>query len=82
MKPMTRVREGWRQREGLLPKSWHVGGTERRPSWLEHARVREAVVGHEVTELGRGRVGSWVIREASKAQTQAMFPEAVNADVH
>lgn len=39
-------------------------------------------MGHEVTELGRGRVGSWVIREASKAQTQAMFPEAVNADVH
>lgn len=46
-----------RQREQLLPRSWHVGITERRPFWLEYERVRR-VVRDEVMELGRGQVGS------------------------
>ena len=41
---LGRMREGVsRQREQLLPRSWHVGTIERRPSWLEYERVRVRV---------------------------------------
>lgn len=55
---LDRMREGGsRQREQLLPRSWHVGTIERRPLRLEYERVRRRVVGDEVIALGRGQVG-------------------------